>query len=139
LTGQAYPEREFDSVYGEQGYGGLHYTWDDEIDYDQCSHLNSTHGDFNELNTYSQSGTMRMVRKGDWKLNYDMMGRGQLYNMKVDFLELNNVYDKPGYEEIQREMLAEMLTWTLRAQDPLPYPEKYAMKTDPRNYWTPYI
>ncbi|MCC2684316.1 MAG: sulfatase-like hydrolase/transferase [Paenibacillaceae bacterium] len=140
LTGQPYPEHEFDSVYGEQGYGGLHYTWDDEIDYDQCSALNSTHGDFDELNTYSQSGTMRMVRKGDWKLNYDMMGRGQLYNVKEDFLELNNLYNKAGCEDIQREMLAELLTWTLRMQDPLPYPRvKYVMKTDPRNYWTPHL
>ena len=36
-------------------------------------------------------------------------------------------------------LLAELLAWTLRVQDPLPLPRtRYAMKTDPRNYWSPY-
>ena len=30
LTGGAYPEAEFESVYGEQGFGGLHYERGDE-------------------------------------------------------------------------------------------------------------
>jgi len=32
LTGKAYPEEEFASVYAEQGFGGLHYTADDTLD-----------------------------------------------------------------------------------------------------------
>ena len=39
----------------------------------------------------------------------------------------------------QAEMMAELLTWTLRAQDPLPHPRRrYKFKSDPRNYWSPH-
>ena len=139
LTGHGYPTEEFASIYGEQGFGGLHYTDDDELDFGHCL-IHGPDGDtFDELNSYSQSGTLRMVRKGVWKLVYDMQGRGQLYNLARDPAELENLYDDPGYEAIEREMLAELLAWTLRAQDPLPLPKgKYIMKTDLRNYWAPY-
>lgn len=94
---------------------------------------------FDELNTYSQSGTMRMVRRGDWKLIFDMQGRGQLYHLDEDPYELRNLYDSPACHDVQAQMLAELLAWTLRTQDPLPYPmDKYIMKRDPRNYWSPY-
>ena len=38
---------------------------------------------FDELNTWTQSGTERMVRKDDWKLVLDSYGRGELYNLKA--------------------------------------------------------
>jgi hypothetical protein len=37
-----------------------------------------TNLDYDELNSWTQSGYVRMVRKGDWKLVYDMQGHGQL-------------------------------------------------------------
>ena len=80
-----------------------------------------------------------MVRKGDWKLIFDMQAHGQLYNLARDPAELENLYDDNEYSEVQQEMLAELLAWTLRAQDPLPFPKvKYVVKTDPRNYWAAY-
>lgn len=73
------------------------------------------------------------------KLVYDMQGNGQLYNLVQDPLELENKFENTEFEKIQAEMIAEMATWLLRVQAPLPYPKgKYRMKTDPRNYWTPY-
>ncbi len=142
LTGQDYPADEFASAYVEQGVGGLHVTADDD-DYnptgdaftpaagDEC-------GSFDELNSITQSGSLRAVRKGDWKILFDMQGAGQLYNLTDDPAELNNLYGQPESAAIQAEMLAELLTWTIRAADPLPPPgPRYTMKTDPHNYSRP--
>jgi arylsulfatase A-like enzyme len=137
LTGEEYPQEEFASVYAEQGFGGLHYTEHDEIDYGHCASPGLVRDTFDSLNTYSQSGTLRMVRKGDWKLAYDMQGAGQLYDLSLDPLELHNVYGTPDALQAQAAMLAELATWMLRMQDPLPYPKgKYRIKTDSQNYWT---
>ena len=82
---------------------------------------------------------MRMLRKGDWKLIFDMQGKGQLYNLTKDPVELNNLYDNRDTAEIKQQLLADLLAWTLRVQDPLPLPRRrYIMKTDPHNYLSPY-
>jgi len=139
LTGQDYPAEEFQSIYGEQGFGGLHYTEDDNPNFEHCLIPGPKGPTFDELNSYSQSGTMRMVRQGDWKLIMDMQGRGQLYDLSVDPMELNNLYNRPRYSEVQMSMMQKMLEWILRVADPLPYPkDKYVMKTDSRNYWSLY-
>ena len=137
LTGQEYPEGEFDSAYAEHGFGGLHYTADDDYS-TYFDGLNPAIG-FDELNSWSQSGTMRAMRHGDWKLVFDMQEHGQLYNLAEDPVELNNLFDHPGYADIQSRMLAKLLGWTLRVQDPLPHPRRrYQFKSDRRNYWSPY-
>lgn len=138
LTGNEYPEEEFASVYVEQGMGGLHYIEGDTLvdPEDDGLHANIS---FDCLNSRSQSGIMRMVRKGDWKLAFDMQGRGQLHNLIRDPVELENLYGKPEVAAIQMEMLEELLAWSLRVQDPLPLPaRRYVVKTDTRNYWSPY-
>ncbi|MCX7017026.1 MAG: sulfatase-like hydrolase/transferase [Candidatus Sumerlaeota bacterium] len=138
VAGGEYPAEEFASVYAEQGFGGLHYTEDDTLDPVTEGALNPNVG-YDCLNSWTQSGTMRMLRRGDWKLVVDMQGRGQLYNISKDPAELQDLYGKPQAAAIQHEMTAELLAWTLRAQDPLPLPRRrYVMKTDPRNYWSPY-
>lgn len=142
LTGADYPREEFASVYAEQGFGGLHYTAADAARGD----LAPIRGDaiipgctFDCLNSRSQSGTMRMCRKGDWKLLFDMMGRGQLYNLADDPAELTDLYGGAAVAGVQMEMLQELLAWCLRAEDPLPRPRRrYVAKTDPRNYYAPY-
>ena len=139
LTGDDFPSAEFESVYAEQGVGGRHYTAEDDPDFEHCLIPGPKGPTFDCLNSYSQSGIMRMVRKGDWRLVFDMQGRGQLYNLAEDPMELNNLYEDPRYIDVQREMLAELLMWTLRTQDPLPYPkDKYMVKEDSRNFWAPY-
>lgn len=138
LTGRDYPEAEFASAYAEQGFGGLHYTAQDKLDPVKEGALNDGVS-FDCLNSWTQSGIMRMLRKGDWKLVFDMQGKGQLYNLVADPVELKNLYDDPGVADVKQEMLADLMAWTLRAQDPLPLPRRrYVMKTDPRNYWAPY-
>jgi arylsulfatase A-like enzyme len=76
---------------------------------------------FEELNYVSQSGTMKMVRMGDWKLIYDMMGYDQLYNLaRDDPFELTNLFNEPSVSTEQAQLLAELLMWTVRTQDNLP-------------------
>lgn len=138
LTGGAYPADEFASVYGEQGMGGLHYVDDTELVSPTDDGLRPGQA-FDCLNSRSQSGTMRTVRKGDWKLDFDMQGRGQLYCLADDPFELHNRFGDPDVAEVEREMLAELLMWTLRVSDPLPLPvRRYQLKTDPHGWWTPY-
>ena len=138
LTGGPYPAEEFASVYAEHGFVGLHYTADDDL-VDLADDGLVPEISFDCLNSRSQSGTMRMLRKGDWKLIVDMQGQGQLYNLRDDPVELENLYGAADAAQVQGEMMADLLAWTLRAQDPLPLPRRrYVMKTDPRNYWSPY-
>jgi len=80
---------------------------------------------------------MRMVRRDDWKLVFDMEGNGQLYNLKNDPAELANLYGEPALAQLQGELQAELLKWILRTQDPLPQPRRrYVFKKHVRNYWT---
>ena len=135
MTGQPYPEADFTSAYSELGFGGLHYTADDPYDPHEDG-LSSMVG-FDELNGWSQSGTMRMIRKGDWKLIIDMQGTGQLYHLADDPVELVNLYDQPEYAAVQQELLTDLIVWMLRVQDPLPHPRRrYQFKTPPHGYWT---
>jgi len=138
LTGGDWPAGEFASVYAEQGMGALHYVEGDTLVDPTDDGLHPAIS-FDCLNSRSQSGTMRMLRKGDWKLAFDMQGRGQLYNLGEDPVELNDLYGRADVAAVQAELVAELLAWTLRMADPLPYPvRRYVMKTDARNYWSPY-
>jgi arylsulfatase A-like enzyme len=145
LRGTDYPEEEFASVYAEQGIGGRHYGAEDNPRPENCLYgPGLEQRSYNELNTYVQSGTLRMLRtcdgRGDWKFLFDMQGQGQLYDLRQDPWELHNLYGQPGYADVERDLLARLLTWTLRVQDSLPYPPKprIPLKEDPRNYWSPY-
>ena len=61
-----------------------------------------------------------MVRMGDWKLVFDMMGYGQLYHLKSDPCELKNLFGSPAHAVEQNMLLAELLMWTIRTEDSLP-------------------
>jgi arylsulfatase A-like enzyme len=138
LTGRKYPVAEFSSAYIEHGFGGLHYTAEDSLDPFAEGALNDGCS-YDCLNSWTQSGQMRMVRKDRWKLVFDMQGNGQLYNLAEDPAELHNVFGQKAYRAVRTMLLEELLIWMLRVQDPLPLPRRrYIMKNDPRNYWTPY-
>lgn len=137
LTGQEYPQAEFSSAYSEHGFGGLHYTDGEDFDPNKDS-LHAEIG-FDELNGWSQSGTMRAIRKGNWKLIFDMQENGQLYNLADDPVELHSLFDNPEYAQVQSTLIAELLGWVLRTEDPLPHPpRRYQFKSDRRNYWSPH-
>lgn len=61
-----------------------------------------------------------MVRMGDWKLVYDMMGYGQLYNLSTDPCELTNLFGQAEHARMQAELMAELAMWVIRSQDSLP-------------------
>ena len=143
LTGQSYPEAEFASAYAESGFGGLYYTDNEPLDPADDGLTISPDGElwgaYDCLNSWTQCGQVRMVRKGDWKLVFDMQGNGQLYNLAEDPSEIDNLYGESEAVVIQQELMAELLTWMLRTQDPLPLPRRrYVMKRDPHNYWSPH-
>jgi len=139
LTGRQYPKKEFASILVQQGFGGLDYTSLNQLNPYKEGCLTKGKTKFDELNSYSQSGILRMLRKDDWKLVYDMQNRAKLYNLVDDPAELHDLYKEEGYEGKKLELLQDMLGWELRTQDPLPLPHRrYVMRRDPRNYWAPY-
>lgn len=139
LQGKEYPKEEFRSMYAEVGFGGLHYSRTDTLDFRKAK-IRGPSGaveSFDELNSYTQSGYMKMVRMDDWKLCYDMMGDGQLYNLKTDPHELTNLYGDPSAATEQMRLLQELLAWTIRTQDNLPT-NRYEAKWPVRNCYAQY-
>jgi arylsulfatase A-like enzyme len=132
LEGKDYPGEEFRSMYVEVGAGGLYYDRSDHVPFSIAELTGATlrhfgkfkvsekDKTFNELNTVSQCGYMKMVRMGDWKLIYDMMGYGQMYDLASDPCELKNVYGDPSLASIQMQLLEELLMWNIRTQSTLP-------------------
>lgn len=135
VRGGDYPEKEFRSVMSEDGYGGQYYTREDGTDYAKEGATRKKPGFFDELNTWTQSGASRCVRMGDWKLEFDMLGNGGMYNVKKDPSEMKNLYGSRKYAAKQQELLAELLKWDIATDDPLPLPrQRYRFKRNPHNY-----
>ncbi|HVI98849.1 MAG TPA: sulfatase-like hydrolase/transferase [Sphingomonas sp.] len=138
LRGEAFPADEFRSITAQSGVGGLYY--DEKDDIPVSISLRDKHWD--ELNGVTQSGNAHMVRMGDWKLVYDMMGYGQLYNLADDPCELTNLFGQPQHAAEQAKLMAELTMWTIRNQDSLPtgpQNDKYRTKwARPHNWYAPY-
>ncbi|WP_232494537.1 sulfatase [Novosphingobium kaempferiae] len=135
MCGEAYPEAEFRSIYAEAGLGGLYYEQSDNV---PPSIAGKQDDGFDELNMVTQSGNQKMVRMGKWKLIYDMMGYGQLYDLDRDPDELTNLFNRPEVAAEQGTLLAELLMWTVRNQDSLPTgPQfrKYQTKWPTQHNW----
>lgn len=134
LTGNPYPEEEFSAAYAEQGFGGEAYTATDTLNPYEEGAVGP--GKFDELNTWTQSSSRRMLRMDDWKLEYDMDGNGSLFYLKDDPSEIRDLWNKPEYKDHQETLIKELLRRTIRYQDDFPYPRRrYVMKKNPRNYY----
>ena len=76
LQGRPYPHEEFRSIYSEVGFGGMYYEAADHVPY-SIAEFRSKAPDsklgFDELDPVTQSGNLKMVRMGDWKLLFDML------------------------------------------------------------------
>lgn len=141
LRGEDFPREEFRSIYAGVGVGGLYYEDSDEIP-TSIAHDQARDGSWDELNKVTQSGNQKMVRMGEWKLVYDMMGYGQLYNLRTDPCELKNLFGRPEHAREQADLMAELAMWMIRVQDSLPTgPQngKYQTKwSTQHNWYAPY-
>ena len=139
LRGEPFPAEEFRSITAQVGVGGLYYDAADDV---PVTVSRGSGGHWDELNGVTQSGNTHMVRMGDWKLIYDMMGYGQLFDLTSDPCELTNLFNKPRHAADQARLMAELAMWTIRNQDSLPTgPQnaKYHLKqARPHNWYTPY-
>ncbi len=147
LQGHDYPRDEFRSIYATVGLGGLYYEASDDVPADLAegqritAKPNAAEGNgtgYDELNKVTMSGLQKMVRMGDWKLIYDMMGYGQLYHLPSDPCELKNLFGDPSAARHQTDLMAELLMWTIRAQDNLPsgvQGVKYQTKWPAQHNW----
>ncbi|HVI99962.1 MAG TPA: sulfatase-like hydrolase/transferase [Sphingomonas sp.] len=137
LRGEDYPKDEFRSAYTGVGVGGLYYETKDNVPL--AAGLGPTvPGMFDELNMVTLSGNQKMVRMGDWKLVYDMMGYGQLYDLAHDPCELTNLFGQPQHAKIQADLMAELAMWVIRSQDSLPtgpQNKKYQTKWPAKHNW----
>ncbi|SHI09135.1 hypothetical protein SAMN02745207_04314, partial [Clostridium grantii DSM 8605] len=138
LKDMDYPKDQYTSVYIEQGAGGLYFK---NEDIDNLTPENKGIAEsvtIDELNSVTQSGKMRAVVKDDWKLTFDMMGKGKMYNLIEDKYELNDLYDNKDCEIKKVELLEELLKSSIKASDDLPYSktERHVIKRDKkRNYY----
>jgi arylsulfatase A-like enzyme len=141
LRGEDFPQVEFRSIYAGVGVGGLYYEDSDNVPLSIAQDPKRP-GMFDELNKVTQSGNQKMVRRGDWKLVYDMMGYGQLYNLRTDPCELHSLFNRPEVAKEQAKLMAELAMWVIRSQDSLPtgpqnlkYQTKWATQ---HNWYAPY-
>lgn len=76
-----------------------------------------------------------MVRMGRYKLVYDMLGNGELYDLEKDPSELRNLYGSRKYGKIKESLLEELLKWEIATEDPIPVPRnRYRFKRFEHNY-----
>ncbi|MBN9306616.1 MULTISPECIES: sulfatase-like hydrolase/transferase [unclassified Devosia] len=130
LTGADYPAAEFSSIYAELGFGSLPYGPHER----PPLHFDYAGPTYDELNSVTQSGNLKMVRKGNWKLIFDVLSGGELYDLDSDPGELENLYHDPRHAVMRTAMLEELLYWTIRTEDPLPL-AKYLPKVAPHNWY----
>jgi arylsulfatase A-like enzyme len=63
---------------------------------------------------YTVKGRSVMIRRDEWKYVYNTGFMNELYDIKNDPYELNNLIDKRKYQEKQKELEGELIEWLLR-------------------------
>ena len=69
-----------------------------------------------------------MIRTLDHKLVHRPRGMSELYDLRADPQELQNVYDRPDYASPQQALTQQMLDWFIQTSDITPFAE------DPRGH-----
>lgn len=133
LVDSTSPGEEFDTGYVELGYGGISYDASDRPEL----HFPYRGKTFDELNTVTQSGQERMVRRGDLKLIMDDRGRTWLYDLATDPAETTNLADDPDHAAAKAELTWWLARWLIRVGDDLPL-GNYKPLIPPHNWrWAP--
>lgn len=124
---------EFETGYVELGYGGVAY----DAHARPALHFPYEGSTFDELNTVTQSGQERMVRRGDLKLIMDDRGSTWLYDLADDPAEVKNLADDPAYAQVRHELTQWLARWMMRVGDDLPT-GGYTPLIPPHNWrWAP--
>lgn len=129
-TGADYPAAEFGSGYAEHGFGGVPYDADARPEL----HFSYDGTTFDCLNSVTQSGHTRMLRRGQWKLVYNNLGQGELYDLATDPMELHNRWDDPALRDVRSELTECLLRWATRLLDDLPR-ANYEPRRAPHNWY----
>lgn len=130
------PDKEYDVAYCESGFSGLYWDEQDELTLLDEKACPPDFKSFDCLNTWTQCGQVRMVCKGDFKLQLDMLGNGYLYNLTNDPQELVSLWNDAEHLAVRAELLTELSATMMRACDPIPAPHhRYRVKTHPKGFW----
>ncbi|WP_193105125.1 sulfatase-like hydrolase/transferase [Brachybacterium sp. FME24] len=129
LRGEKVPEEEFGSILGELGYGGVSY---EETDRPPL-HFSYEGAGFDELNSVTLGGEMRMLVHGHHKLVVDDHGHDTLHDLTADPLEIHDLSEDPEHQEIRSDLHRRLVRWMMRAADDLPA-GAYTPRTRPHNW-----
>lgn len=136
MQNSPYPEKDFSIAFSESGFGGLF--WDKNHDALTPVEEGATvdYTAFDCLNTWSQCGQTRMIRKGSYKYVCNMMGDYWLYNIDEDPLETKDLSQDTAYSSVLADMAIEMNAEILRKQDDIPSCKfRYRTKLHPQRYF----
>jgi arylsulfatase A-like enzyme len=74
---------------------------------------------------HSEFANIKMLRTQDWKLvHYLHAPYGELYNLREDPHELDDLYDDAGAATARHEMESALADWLIDSADPLLAPVK---------------
>ncbi|MGP9683474.1 sulfatase-like hydrolase/transferase [Brachybacterium sp. AOP3-A1-3] len=129
LQGLPAPAEEFGSILGELGYGGVSY---EETDRPPL-HFSYEGASFDELNSVTLGGEMRMLVRGHHKLVVDDRGHDTLHDLLADPLETHDLAADADHQQLRAELRRELVRWMMRAADDLPV-GAYTPRTRPHNW-----
>ncbi|PWH07200.1 sulfatase [Brachybacterium endophyticum] len=116
LEGEVAPPREFSTIYVEHGYGGVSYREGDH----PPLHFPYEGRSFDELNSVTQSGEMRMVGDGRHALIMDDLGEAFLYDLQEDPAQVDNLIEDPDSADVAARLYRALALWMMRVADDLP-------------------
>ncbi|UFU06623.1 sulfatase-like hydrolase/transferase [Ruania halotolerans] len=129
LRGGEAPPSEFSTIYAEHGYGGVSYAETDR----PPLHFPYQGYTFDELNSVTQSGEMRMVVGGRYKLIVDDRSEVFLYDLESDPAETKDLSDDAALAGVREDLYRQLVQWLLRVADDLPEGD-YQPKSRPHNW-----
>ena len=71
---------------------------------------------------FTENNWTKVIRTKEWKLvHYPGVDYGELYNLKEDPWELNNLFNNPEYREIVEILRHKLLDWYIKSERPVTY------------------
>jgi arylsulfatase A-like enzyme len=118
LRGEGEAGRGF--AYGEGG--GHPDPWPEGEPFETCSTPVSS--DWTPRKKVGSYGKMRYVRTRKWKFTASIGDKYELYDLEEDPGELENLYGRPGTEEVTSRMMRLLLEQTMRVANPGKWPDE---------------